>query len=151
MSDVRREWDDLNEGFAWLTSFLSEDRQARAFDHRCGPEAARHSVYATAGLGALGACYVLSFLPGPPGDPVAPALGVLAVLQLADSGRRLLATRSGRYAPSLWRVLIPSDLLRPERVAYQAHRDAERSAIGGLSGGTLRRVPPRSSPLRSAE
>jgi hypothetical protein len=25
--------------------------------------------------------------------------------------------------------LIPSDLLRPERVAYQAHRDAERRAL----------------------
>jgi hypothetical protein len=129
MRGVRREWDDLNEGFAWLTSLLSEERQARAFDHRGGPVAARRSVYGTAGLGALGACYVLSFLPGPPGDPVAPALGVLALLQLADSARRVLAGRAGRYAPSLWRALIPSDLLRPERVAYQAHRDAERRAL----------------------
>jgi hypothetical protein len=130
MSEVRREWDDLNQGFVWLTSLLSEERQARAFDHCGGPEAARRSVYWTAGLGALGALYVLSFLPGPPEDPVGPALGILALLQLADSARRVLRSRAGRYAPSLWRALIPSDLLRPERIAYQAHRDAERDSIG---------------------
>jgi hypothetical protein len=129
MAGVRSEWDDFNQGFAWITSLLSEDRQARAFDHRGGPAAARRPVLWTSGLGALGAFYVLSFLPGPPGDPVALVLGVLALLQLADSARRVLALRAGRYAPSLWRALVPSDLLRPERVAYQAHRDAERRAL----------------------
>ena len=39
--EVRREWDALNEGFAWLTCLLSVDVQGRAFDHRGGPRAAR--------------------------------------------------------------------------------------------------------------
>ncbi len=37
LAQVRREWDALNEGFAWLTSMLPADVQARAFDHRGGP------------------------------------------------------------------------------------------------------------------
>jgi hypothetical protein len=39
------------------------------------------------------------------------------------------ATRAGRYAPSLFRFALPSDSLRPERVAFHAHRDAERLAL----------------------
>ena len=67
LAEVRREWDALNEGFAWLTCMLSADVQARAFDHRGGPRAARRPTVATAvAAGVLGA-YVLSFLPGPPG------------------------------------------------------------------------------------
>jgi hypothetical protein len=132
---VRREWDDLNRGFAWLTSLLSEELQSRAFDHAGGPAAARSSVYWTAGAGAAAAAYVLSFLPAPPGDPVGPALGALAGLQLVDSVLRLVASRRGRYAPSLWRFVIPTDILRPERLAYQAHRDAERQALGERRSG----------------
>jgi hypothetical protein len=132
---VRREWDDLNRGFAWLTSLLSEELQSRAFDHAGGPAAARSSVYWTAGAGAAAAAYVLSFLPAPPGDPVGPALGALAGLQLVDSVLRLVASRRGRYAPSLWRFVIPTDILRPERLAYHAHRDAERQALGERRSG----------------
>ncbi len=130
MDGVRREWDDLNQGFAWLTSLLPEALQARAFDHRGGPGAARRATLWTAGAGSLVALYVLSFLPGPPGDPVGPLLGALAVALLVDGALRLRATRQGRYAPSLLRFAIPADLLRPERVAYHAHRDAERRALG---------------------
>ena len=132
---MRREWDELNRGFAWLTSLLSEELQSRAFDHAGGPAAARSSVYWTAGAGAAAAAYVLGFLPGPPGDPVGPLLGVLALVQLADSVLRVVASRGGRYAPSLWRFVIPSDLLPPERNAYHAHRDAERQALGGRRSG----------------
>jgi hypothetical protein len=48
--------------------------------------------------------------------------------------RRLRAQAAGRYAPSLLRALVPADLLRPERVAYHAHRDAERRSLGLLAG-----------------
>lgn len=129
MAGVRREWDELNEGFAWLTSLLPEELQARAFDHRRGPLAARRAVRWTAGAGGLAALYVLSFLPGPPGDPVGPALASLAALLLGDGARRLWASQRGLYAPSLLRLLIPTDLLRPERIAYHAHRDAERRIL----------------------
>ena len=126
LAGVRREWDDLNQGFAWLTSLLPEELQARAFDHRGGPTAARRATLWTAGGSVLAACYVLSLLPGPLGDPISPALGVLALVLFADAARRLRATRHGCYAPSLLRFIFPTDVLRPERVAYHAHRDAER-------------------------
>jgi hypothetical protein len=42
---------------------------------------------------------------------------------------RVRAIRRGEYAPSLLRWLLPSSALRPERVAYHAHRDAEREAL----------------------
>jgi hypothetical protein len=129
MAGVRREWDDFNQGFAWLTSLLSEEQQARAFDHRGGPSAARGFVHWSAGIGAVAAAYALSFLPGPPGDPLAPFVGTAAVLALVDGALRVLASRRGRYAPSLLRFVIPTDLLRPERLAYHAHRDAERSVL----------------------
>jgi hypothetical protein len=118
---------------------LPEELQARAFDHRGGPAAARRAVRWTSGAGALAALYVLSFLPGPPGDPLGPALGVLAALLLVDGALRLRASRRGLHAPSLLRFLIPTDLLRPERVAYHAHRDAERRILSGWdrSGGSL--------------
>ena len=129
MAGVRREWDDFNEGFAWVTSLLPEELQARAYDHRGGPLAARRAVHWTAGGGVLAALYVLSFLPGPPGDPIGPMLGVLALALLADAALRLRAAQRGRYAPSLFRFAFPTDILRPERVAYHAHRDAERRIL----------------------
>jgi hypothetical protein len=56
-------------------------------------------------------------------------VAALALLTLVDCGARAAASRRGRYAPSLLRFLVPADLLRPERVAYHAHRDAERRAL----------------------
>jgi len=85
---------------------------------------------ATAVGGGLLGGYLLSFLPGgPSADPLAPVLGGIAVLLLADAVRRIRATRRGLYAPSLFRFLLPSDSLRPERIAWHAHRDAEREAL----------------------
>jgi len=137
LAQVRREWDALNEGFAWLTCMLLADVQARAFDHCGGPRAARRPTVATAlAEGVLGA-YVLSFLPGPPGDPLGPFLGGVAIGLVIDAVRRIRATFRGHYAPSLFRLLLPSDSLRPERLAWHAHRDAEREAlapIGRTSG-----------------
>ena len=140
LAQVRREWDALNEGFAWLTSMLPADVQARAFDHRGGPLAARRATVATAvATGVLGA-YVLSFLPGPPGDPLAPFLGGLAIGLVIDAALRIRATRRGRYAPSLFRFLLPSDSLRPERLAWHAHRDAEREALAPIGRTRDRRA-----------
>ena len=133
LAEVRREWDSLNEGFAWLTSMLAADVQARAFDHRGGPSAARRPTMATALAAGLLGFYVLSFLPGgPAADPLAPVLGTTAVLLLVDAVRRIRAMRTGRYAPSLFGWLLPSESLRPERLAWHAHRDAEREALEEL-------------------
>jgi len=126
MGGVRCEWDALNSGFAWLTSMLDAELQSRAFSHRGGPAAVRRATIATAVAGALLAIYLLSFLPGPPGDPLAPVVALASLLLLLDAGRRLRATWAGRYAPSLLRAVLPSQVLRPERLAYHAHRDAER-------------------------
>lgn len=136
LQDVRREWDGLNEGFAWLTSMLTDDVQGRAFEHRGGPATARRPALATAAACGILGLYLLSFLPGgPAADPLAPVVGGLALGLVADAVRRVRATRRGRYAPSLFRFALPSDSLRPERVAYHAHRDAERAALGGLTPG----------------
>ena len=132
LAGVRREWDDWNLGFAWVTSLLAAELQARAFDHRGGPSAARRATLWTSGLSVLAAAYVLSFLPGPPGDPLGPILGLRQLLLLADAVAALRAVKRGLYAPSLLRVVLPSDLLRPERVAYHAHRDAERRILQEL-------------------
>jgi hypothetical protein len=129
LQGVAREWDSLLVGFSWLTSLLPEAVQARAFGHRGGPVDARSPTTATALLGAILGLYLLSFLPGPAGDPLAPLVGAVAVALLVDAIRRILRTRQGRYAPSLFRFLLPADFLRPERLAFRAHRDAERSAL----------------------
>jgi hypothetical protein len=127
---VQQEWDDFNGAFAWLTCMLSADVQARAFAHRGGPAAARRPTLITAtACGVLG-LYLLTFLPGSPAaDPLAPFVACVSAALVVDAVRRIGATRRGRYAPSLFRVVLPSDSLRPERVAYHAHRDAERNAL----------------------
>jgi hypothetical protein len=139
MDGVRREWDDWNAGFAWITGLLSEELQARAFDHRGGPAGARRATQWTAGSSVLAGLYLLSFLPGPPGDPLGPIVFVLAAALIVDGARRLRAAGRGLYAPSLLRVLVPADLLRPERVAYHAHRDAERRSLDAIArrGGSM--------------
>lgn len=129
LEEVAREWDSVLAAFSWLVSLLSEAVQARAFAHIGGPAAARRPTLVTAIVGALLGVYILSFLPGPPGDPLAPFLGIAGVALLVDAVRRLLRRREGRYAPSLFRFLLPSDSLRPERIAFHAHRDAEETAL----------------------
>ncbi|HVO11822.1 MAG TPA: hypothetical protein VMX54_13875 [Vicinamibacteria bacterium] len=135
LGQVRSEWDGFNRGFAALTSMLSSHVQARAFAHRGGPAAARSWTFLTSGLEAALAAYLFSFLPGPPADPVAPAAAVFALALAADAVLRTAAGRAGRYAPSLLRVLLPSNVLRPERAAYQAHRQAERRLDAEAAAG----------------
>jgi hypothetical protein len=130
-SGIEREWDDLLGGFAWLASLLPEDVQRRAFDVRGGPAKARRPTLVTSVVGVVFAVYVLA-QPHVAADPVGPWLRVLAVGLVIDAVRRVLRVRRGAYAPSLFAFLLPSDCLRPERVAYQAHRDAEREALARL-------------------
>lgn len=135
LEQVAREWDSVLAAFSWLVSLLSEAVQARAFARLGGPVAARRPTLVTAILGALLGVYLLSFLPGPPGDPLAPLVGITGVAMLVDGVQRLLRRREGRYAPSLLRFLLPSDSLPPERLAFHAHRDAERAALRLLERG----------------
>jgi hypothetical protein len=139
LAGVRREWDDWNASFAWYTSLLGADVQARAFDHRGGPRAARRATLASASAAGLLGLYLASFLPGgPAGDPLAPVVAVVAAALVADGVARVRAAHRGRYAPSVLRLVLPSDPLRPERIAYHAHRDAERGALE--EGVTARRT-----------
>ncbi len=131
---VRGEWDALHYAFPWLACLLARDTQARAFDHRGGPRAARRATLATAVFSALFALYLLSFLPrAPAADPVAPFVAVGALALALDAALRVVATRAGRYAPSLWRAVLPGATLRPERLAYRAHREAERRELERLT------------------
>ncbi len=133
LDGVRREWDDWNQGFAWYTSLLPAELQARAFDHRGGPAAARRTTLATAAASFVLALYLAILLPGgSTADPVAPFVASLALTLLVDAARRAHAARHGRYAPSLLRFMLPSGALRPERVAFHAHRDAERQALDAI-------------------
>jgi hypothetical protein len=130
---IRDDWDDFNHGFGWLTTFFGAEAQARAFGHRGGPAAAARATRATAILETVTGLYLVSFLPGGPAvDPLAPVVLVLGLLLAADGLHRHLASRAGRYAPSLLRFVIPVHLLRPERRPYVEHREAEREAREGL-------------------
>lgn len=136
--ELRREWDDWNRGFAWLTTLFSADRQARAFDHAGGPAAAARATRITAGASALVGGYLLSFLPdGPRADPLAPFVLVLGLGLLADGLWRLRASWHGRYAPSLLRFVLPAHLLRPEARPYEEHREAERLTLEAIGRGVL--------------
>ena len=133
LQGVQREWDGFNEAFAWLTSMLSSDVQARAFAHRGGPAAARRPTIASAAVCGVLGLYLASFLPGgPAADPLAPFVGALSLALVVDALMRIRSARQGRYAPSLFRFALPSDSLRPERAPYHAHRDAERAALALL-------------------
>ncbi len=130
LGGTRIEWDGFNQGFAWLTSLLPAEVQARAFAHRGGPEAARRPAIATAAASIGLGLYLLNELRfSPAADPLVPFVFVFSATLLLDGVLRLVAVRRRRYAPSLFRLLLPTHTLRPERVAYQAHRDAERAAL----------------------
>jgi hypothetical protein len=130
-AEVRREWNDLLGGFSWLASLLSTSVQHRAFADRGGPAAARRPTWISALAGfALGGFVLVQ--PQEAGDPVGPWMRLLAVLLVVDGVIRIARTESRHYAPSLFRFVLPSDCLRPERIAYLAHRDAERVARAGV-------------------
>jgi hypothetical protein len=118
---------------------LAADVQARAFGHRGGPAVARRPTTITAVACAFLGAYLVSFLPGPAADPVAPFVGALAVALVADGASRIHSMRRDRYAPSLFRALLPSDSLPPERAAFHAHRDRERGALALLDPARVRR------------
>jgi hypothetical protein len=128
---IRREWDDLLGGFSWLASLLARPVQQRAFANRGGPAAARRPTVITALAGFAFALFVL-VQPQEAGDPVGPWLRLVALLLLVDGVVRIAQAARGAYAPSFFRFALPGGALRPERIAYQAHRDAEREARQGV-------------------
>ena len=129
LAEIQREWDDLRVGFAWLVSLLSETLQKRACDRWGGPPALKRWTTITAFGSIVLALYLLSFLPGgPPGDPLAPFVALASLLLLGDGAYRLFRSSRGRFAPSVLRFVLLGDSLRPERLAFHAHRDAEREA-----------------------
>ncbi len=136
LAGVQREWDDLRVGFDWLVSLLATTLQKRACDRRGGPPAIRRWTVITAATSIVLGFYLLSFLPGgPAADPLAPFVGLLGLLLIADGAARWYRSSQAEYAPSLLRLVLPSDSLRPERLAFHAHRDAERGALRTWRGG----------------
>jgi hypothetical protein len=136
LAGVQREWDDLRVGFDWLVSLLATTLQKRACDRRGGPPAIRRWTVITAATSIVLGFYLLSFLPGgPAADPLAPFVGLLGLLLIADGAARWYRSSQAEYAPSLLRLVLPSDSLRPERLAFHAHRDAERGALRTWLGG----------------
>jgi len=133
LAGVRREWDDLLTGFSWLASLLPEDVQRRAFGPRGGPAAVLWPTLVTAVAGFVFAAYVFA-QPTVSGDPIGPWLRVLGAALVVDGVVRIGRARRGAYAPSIFSFALPSGSLRPERVAYQAHRDAERATLLRLRG-----------------
>jgi hypothetical protein len=130
LAEIQREWDDLRVGFGWLVSLLPETLQRRAGERWGGPPALKRWTTITAFGSIVLALYLLSFLPGgPPGDPLAPFVALACLLLLGDGAHRLLRSSRGHYAPSVLRFVLPGDSLRPERLAFHAHRDAEREAL----------------------
>ena len=96
LEGVRRDWDDFNAGFGWLTTLFPADVQARAFGHRGGAAAAARATQATAVAESILGLYSLSFLPGgPAADPLAPATLVFGVTLAVDGVLRLVAARRG--------------------------------------------------------
>ena len=130
LAEIQREWDDLMTGFGWLVSCLSSRLQKRASDHHGGPPAIKSWTVGSAGVSMVLAAYLLYFLKGDPsGDPLAPFVLVGSLLLLGDGAYRLYRVSRGEYAPSVLRFVLPGDSLRPERLAFHAHRDAEHEAL----------------------
>jgi hypothetical protein len=133
LAGVAREWSDLLGAFSWVVSMLPAKVQARAVGRRGGPAALRRPALITAGITIAVALRlgVAGLQPGMVG--LIDALFRLGVL--GDGLLRLALAAGGSYAPSVFGLLI-SDYLRPERIAYHCHRDAERAALAtGPSAG----------------
>jgi hypothetical protein len=127
LEGVAREWDDIFSVAPWVPALLPAEAQERAYRQRGGAAAARRWTAVTAGVELLLAVWFF----GGRG-----AFNVLTgALLLLEAGSRLWRTLDGRFAPSFLGSLF-SDYLRPERVAYHAHRDAERETLAALRSGS---------------
>lgn len=127
LEGVAREWDDVLSAFAWLVSLLPVAVQRRAVSRRGGPKAIAGATRLSAGLELIGAAWL--FL-GP--GRIGPIDGILGAFLLTEGAMRLYLAAQGELAPSVFGLPFRG-LLRPERVAYHAHRDAEREALIGLA------------------
>lgn len=123
LEGVAREWDDLFRSAPWLPCLLSAAVQERAHRQRGGVAAARRFTLITAAAEALLGVW---FLAGR-----GPANAATGIFFAVEAGVRAWLCLHERFAPSVlgWPF---GDILRPERVAYHAHRDAEREARSAL-------------------
>jgi hypothetical protein len=126
---IAREWDDLLIAGAWFVSLLPAPVQQRAFAPRGGAALVAGKAKLTAGLEiAFGVYMIVSGLLWvglSPMDLVSLGFVIEGGLRLGQASRR-------EYAPSVLGLAF-ADLLRPERVAYHLHRDAERETLASLS------------------
>lgn len=120
LDQVAREWDDVFASAPWLPCLLPSAVQERAYRGRGGAEA---SQIWTAFTGVAALAFALWFLLGK--GPFNVLTGLICGI---DGGHRLWRTLNGRHAPSLVGPVV-SDYLRPERVAYHAHLEAERATL----------------------
>jgi len=120
LADVARQWDDLLRAFPWLPPLLPRAVQERAYRGRGGAAVARRWTLRSAAFFALVGSWMLLGR-----DPFSL---VTAILLFVDAGQRVWRTLRGDYAPSILGSLL-ADYLRPERLAYQAHLEAERKTL----------------------
>ncbi len=116
LDQVAQEWLDLrSSGFDPLISLLPREVQQRAVGREGGPASLRRStVFSVVGTAVAALWFGTGWGP----------LNMLTGLVLAfDAALRALRLTRGEYAPSVLGSLI-ADYLRPERVAFQAHRRA---------------------------
>jgi hypothetical protein len=121
---VEREWDSIFLAAPWLPCLLPQEVQQRAFASRGGVAVARAWTIRTAVFVLLAGVWMVLGR--------TPATVATAALLLGEAVYRLWRCQRGEYAGSLLGWLV-ADLLRPERVAYQAHLSAERQALRNLA------------------
>jgi hypothetical protein len=123
LEQVSRDWDDVFGVAPWLPPLLPRAAQERAYRGRGGAAASlRWAVLTASATLAVAVWFLLG----------RGAVNVLTGLVCASEGSyRLWRAIGGGYAPSLIGHAI-SDYMRPERVAYQAHLEAERRTLQRL-------------------
>jgi hypothetical protein len=125
LDGVAREWDDLLGAAPWLPTLLPRAVQERAYRGRGGAAAAqRWTVLTAVGVALAGVWMLLGK------HPVSVVTGLLLI---GDAAWRVWRTLQGDYAPSLVGGPV-AGLLRPERIAYQSHLEAERAALRRRAG-----------------
>lgn len=126
LEEVSREWDDVFRAAPWLPALLPRGVQERAYRGRGAAAQARRWSLITACLTLAAGLWIVT--------GSGPVNFLLGLLLLGDGGHRLWRAQSGDFAPSAFGGLF-AHLLRPERVAYHAHRDAERETLTELKAG----------------
>jgi hypothetical protein len=121
LGEVAREWDDLRRsGFGWLISLLPPSVQERATAGVGGFKFVRGATWASIVFTGATAVW-MGLAPTALNLLTAAAFGVESLFRAQRAAR-------GMFAPSLLASGL-ADYLRPERLAYRAHREAERAVL----------------------